>query len=335
MQVEIIYESCWRNSFLTGENNAPLPKKGRDFVGSMTQLNKAEENYRTRQITHQTVMGLLNRLIGDQRKLYQAEQDPNYYFKEIEEKIQFEDKSADWEEVVYLRNLSGNTDQGSFSGMILGSDAAFNAAYSGKLWGVLEYSLEELYQFILGEDLGKEAADLSPLYVVAKFSEELKALKPILVDDQTQPVLNKLAELFPDLDYTNKAGKILPVSLYCSALYLQLDRLGATYDLSGLLSKQGNLSGISKRGFTLKDFMKKYTTGNGKLIHGNPYVQTTMKKGEGKISRKLIKARGVLTIHLDIDRSKARELKSMIEAAGVSAFPLGKKGLAYVSKIKR
>jgi len=71
MKISIEYDSCWRNSFLDGTNNEPLPKGGRDFLGSMTNL-KVEGNFKTHEITLDTVMGLLNRLIGDQRKLYQA-----------------------------------------------------------------------------------------------------------------------------------------------------------------------------------------------------------------------------------------------------------------------
>ena len=71
MKIEIKYKSSWRNSFLDGSNNEPLPKGGRKFVASMTNLKK-EGNYICRNITHDTVMGVLNRLIGDQRKLYQS-----------------------------------------------------------------------------------------------------------------------------------------------------------------------------------------------------------------------------------------------------------------------
>lgn len=38
---------------------------------------------------------------------------------------------------------------------------------------------------------------------------------------------------------------------------------------------------------------------------------------------------------LDIDDKKAEELENMIINAGVSCFNMGKKGLAYVSKIER
>jgi len=76
MKIGIEYEASWRNSFLDGDNNEALPKKGRKFIGSITALKKSE-NYIKRDVTHNTVMGILNRLIGEQRKLYQAREDEN------------------------------------------------------------------------------------------------------------------------------------------------------------------------------------------------------------------------------------------------------------------
>lgn len=90
MHITIEYESSWRNSFLAGDNYSPLPKKGREFIGSMTSLKKrGENNFIKREITFDTIMGLLNRLIGDQRKLYQAREkqfSQMYYFEEIEKR---------------------------------------------------------------------------------------------------------------------------------------------------------------------------------------------------------------------------------------------------------
>ena len=57
-------------------------------------------------------------------------------------------------------------------------------------------------------------------------------------------------------------------------------------------------------------------------------------KGKGKVKHLMTKASGKLEITLDIDRDKAKEIRTMIENAGVSSFYFGKKGLAYVSKIR-
>jgi len=90
MKIIIEYDSSWRNSFLDGSNNEPLPKKGRKFIGSMTSLRKPE-NFKKHELTLDTVMGVLNRLIGDQRKLYQARKDADhYFFKDLESSITFD-----------------------------------------------------------------------------------------------------------------------------------------------------------------------------------------------------------------------------------------------------
>jgi hypothetical protein len=92
MHITIKYEASWQNSFLDGSNNEPLPKGGRGFIGSMTNLSKRNSegkypNFIERKISHDTVMGVLNRLIGDQRKLYQAKQDLSYFFADMEQQI--------------------------------------------------------------------------------------------------------------------------------------------------------------------------------------------------------------------------------------------------------
>lgn len=87
MKIIIEYDSCWRNAFLGGSNNEPVPKKGREFLGSMTSLKK-EGNFKVCENTLDTVMGVLNRLIGDQRKLYQARSkmyESAYYFEALED----------------------------------------------------------------------------------------------------------------------------------------------------------------------------------------------------------------------------------------------------------
>ncbi|MDQ7002766.1 MAG: type I-Fv CRISPR-associated protein Cas5fv, partial [Ghiorsea sp.] len=105
------------------------------------------------------------------------------------------------------------------------------------------------------------------------------------------------------------------------------------YDMSSARTKVGGISGISKRGFTKKDFMARFTTGDKKKIWGNPYIHEEFVKGVGKIKHLMTKASGSLEINIDIDRSKAKEIENMIESAGVSSFYLGKKGLAYVTNI--
>jgi len=343
MRITIKYEASWRNSFLGGSNNEPVPKNGREFLGSMTALGKKDAqgeyaNFIRRDISHDTIMGVLNRLIGDQRKLYQSRQSADYFFADLEAHITFSDRQDRAKpinsEMVYIRNMTGNTDQNAFTGMIKANDPVFSESYSNAFWGVLTLDSESLCRFINQPDYRIDnTVQFDPIRVL-QLLENLNGLKAISVTESVQSALEILQKTFPDVAYKVTDGKIKPIELYCSALYLQISRLSQDHDVSKALTKSGGISGISKRGFTPKDFMNAYTTGNKKPIWGNPYLLKEKRKGEGEITSLLTKANGTLDIQLDIPEPKARQLESMIEAAGVSSFYLGKKGLAYVDGLR-
>jgi len=335
MKITIDYESCWRNSFLDGSNNEALPKNGRKFIGSMTSLKKPE-NFIKRDITLDTVMGVLNRLIGDQRKLYQArneEEYGHYYFKEIEPLISFEDKPTriNDNEMTYIRNISGSTDQNSFTGIIKTQDPVFLSDYSAQFWGVLALDFSELCEFIIHGNKIDQDISLDPISIISRL-EVLNKEKAVSNEEQANKAMLVLNEHFPDTSYLSNKGEIIPIMLYCSALYVQLENLSKDFDISSAKTKAGGISGISKRGFTKKDFMNRFTSGDKKKIWGNPYIRKERIKGVGEVTSMMTKASGQLEITIDVEQSKAKEIKDMIENAGVSSFYLGKKGLAYVSK---
>lgn len=335
MRITIDYDSCWRNSFLGGSNNEPLPKKGREFLGSMTNLKK-DGNFKVCENTLDTVMGLLNRLIGDQRKLYQARSkmyEGAYYFEDLESKISFEDRPKLTNEMTFIRNMNGSTDQNSFTGMIKVTDPVFTSDYSLKFWGVLSLDITKLCSFIVDEALSEESIQLNPLSIISRL-EFLNKEKPLENEGAVARAVETLRTIYPDIEYFNKKGQIMTISLYCSALYLQLARLGKQYDMSSAKTEVGGISGISKRGFTKKDFMGRYTTGPKKTIWGNPFIKKEKIKGQGEVISMMTKASGQLEIIIDVDREKGQEIKTLIENAGVSSFYLGKKGLAYVSSIR-
>lgn len=337
MKILIDYEASWRNSFLDGDNNIPVPKGGRTFIASITEL-KTKENYIARQVTKDTVMGVLNRLIGDVRRLHQSRQSENYYFADMEDKITFIDHDTTLnEEVIFLRNLKGNFDRNSFTGMIVADNPVFKAEYAKEFWGVLALDIEQLCDFILHD---KPVLDfqvdhpigLDPISIVNRFSA-LGKEKMRLLEGEIQQATEVLSSHFPKYKPTSQKGLVIITSLYCSALYLQLNRLEKRFDMSDAKAKQGGIKGISHNNMTASDFMRAYTTGKSKLIYGNPYIQAEFLKGEGKVFNKLKKASGQLEINLDIDLDTARDLIEKIDCAGVNSFYLGKKGLAYISDI--
>jgi len=357
MKVIIDYESSWRNSFLdpNTSNNETLPKSGRKFIASIKTLNdrKHPENFIKREVTFDTVMGVLNRVIGDQRKLYQAREGENYFFKDIDyigsDKVTFNDHAIKSNEMIYIRNISGSTDPNSFTGAINIGHPLLTSDYSPELWGVLDLSLEALILFILGENNSElRSEETSPLMISDKFSD-LKDVKlnsvlekeNISNVDITKAVgylknnasinsllknqFPSLQKSFSDIEYI-KNEKIVVRAMYCSSMYLQAIRLSNKYDMNGVI-----LKGISVNGFTPKDFMSLFTGGK-KKIYGNPYIYEEFIKGEGKVKHLMTKASGQLEINLDVSREKAKKIKEMIENAGVSSFYLGKKGLAYISQ---
>lgn len=344
LNIDIRYDSKWGNSFLDGDNNSPAPKSGRNYIASNSSISKNNDNFIRREITIDTVMGVLNRLIGDQKKLYQAREYENYFFKDIENNklVSFlNEKEYENEELIYLRNLSGSTDQNSFSGTINVNDVLFSSEASKYLWGVLYLDLESLCNFILDENYKVDYLDADPLKISDYYNEVVSKYKGIKFETSELPYLNKILEAekflsdkFNQVYRNNKGDQIQVYSLYCSALYIQIERLKRLYTDIDLVNERGNIPGFSKKGFTLKDFMKKFTSGNGKLVFGNPYFKETMVKGEGKVKEGLKKSGGILKISIDVDFDKSCEIKKMIEDAGVMSFRLGKKGLAYVSKMK-
>lgn len=329
MKINICYDSSWRNSFLGGSNNEPVPKKGRKYIASITSL-KNEENFIQRDVSKDTVMGVLNRLIGDQRKLYQSRQDVLYYFADIEDKISYQDKSVTTQEMTYLRNISGSTDQNSFTGAIKSNDVMFDADYSKEFWGVLAFDLAQLLEFIIKGNVITNSIALDPISIVNRL-ESLNKEKAIIQNESVARALTIFQDNFGDVNYLNKKKEVVVISLYTSALYLQLKKLSTKYDMTSAKTKAGGISGISKRGFTKKDFMDRFTTGEKKKIWGNPYIYETFVKGQGKTKNLMSKASGTLEIMLDVPKEKAKEIRTMVNDAGVSSFYLGKKGLAFVN----
>ena len=334
MRIDIEYEASWRNSFLAGSNNEPLPKNGRKFIGSMTNLKKSE-NYIRREVSIDTVMGILNRLIGDQRKLYQSRDATDYYFKTIEEIVSFTDvPKVINQEVAYIRNITGSTDQNSYTGMIKTDDPIFSSDYTDLFWGVLSLGLDELYQFIIHSAIVANSLKTDPLSIISRL-DEINKFKPVKRENMAGEAYLVLKERFDKFNGLNKKGDIYPIAMYCSALYLQLEKLSKSgFDMDTAKTRTGRIAGISNNGFTKKDFMNRYTTGKKKKIWGNPYIRTEYVKGVGKVKHFLTKVSGTLEIEIPIDRGQGLELKTLIENAGVSSFYVGKKGLAYVSKIK-
>lgn len=331
MDVVLRFNSAWQNSFISGSNNEPIPKGGRVYEASCKKLGEGKQFYRKQPISHNTVMGVLNRLIGDQRKLFMSRDSEGYFFKNLEDKITFSlENTVKSQEVVFLRNFGGSSDPSGTSGLLLDDHLMFSENME-PLWGVLTWPLEKVISFIAS---GKEI-DAAAIQPVTRSAFGVVAM---FAGTKTQTLskdadLSQVASVLVDREYLKKeqSEKISVETLYCSALYLKLESMDL--DPKAIFGGNGFLPGISKRGFTLKDFMSKTTTGGGKKVYGNPYQKKILKKGEPAVDVILDKMDGMLRIKLDVTHEEAVKIKQLIDDAAVSAFTLGKKGLAYVDRI--
>jgi len=328
--ITIKYDSSWHASFLDGSNNAKLPLKGRKYSSSMKSLR--EKGMDVRPVSHDTVMGLLNRFIGDPRKLYVARECENYYFADLERHISFEEiEKISNEELIFLRNLNKSYDPFLFCGTLIADHPHFTQEPYRSLLELFFLDFEAIRAFIRGDRrmlIPEVALDQE---VVSERLILLKKMKPLHVDELAEE-LRILKLDFPSVNYVSK-DKVYPNSLYCAAFYINAYEVAQHTDLTGFLSKKGVYSGLTKKDFQLREFFKFYSTKGYKKIYGNPFTLTTREKGVGVKDHKLPKSSGNLVIKIAGKIDKLQDLKNRIEDASVGPFCVGKKGLAYIDKI--
>lgn len=330
MEITIEYNSCWRNSFLDKSNNEKMDKNNkRKYIASCQSLAKPE-NFIKRDVTIDTVMGVLNRLIGDQRKLWQAREDEEYYFKDIEPLVSFEDNiTCLSQEIVVLKNNSGHSNPAGISGCYNNNSPILKSDFSAEMWGIFAMDFAEVLDYIVTGKDPLKTQNLNPLILIDRI-ESLSNIKSSEYDCTAAFDIIK-AKYVEELK-TEVVEKTAAKVYYFTAFYLKIEELSNRgFDVASILSKKGCLKGFSKRTFTKSDFNGKISTGGDLLIIGNPYFL----KGRGNdLNKMLTKADGTVTITINIDKDKSLELKNMIDDAGVSSFSLGKKGLAYVSNMR-
>ena len=344
------------------------------------------------------MLGVLCRLIGDQRKLYQIRKSEDYYFKDIENLITYQNRNNQiTKEKTFIINKSDDRPpQSTFLGVIQDDTELFFSASAPQLWSVIYLELNDVLDFIKNQKVCDRKGSSMPRDLLSRIDEitntnieygrpvktverETKELTEKInkeehkrekivnkfqeksspnekqkgdFDKNNKKILENIAELnksivelkskyrnqldaklksvvaFLDKKYPNKTeyylkdGILYRIRLYAAALYLQAERMHQNkISVDYCLNKKGEVSipGFSKRGFNGKrEFLNRFA-GSKKKTVGTPFPLT--------------KAIGTLEININIDRDKAKEIKRLIENAGVSSFYLGKKGLAYVTDI--
>ncbi|HGF7184746.1 TPA: type I-Fv CRISPR-associated protein Cas5fv [Vibrio cholerae] len=186
MKIAIEFDSCWQTSFLGDDekksfdlhSNTVTYSKG-DFKGSLRKNYHALDGYEQKfvattgtrgekytPISKNTILGVLCRLIGDQRPLWKAKQSSDFYFSDIEDKILksvIEGNKNETNELVYLTNKSDDRcTKNGYIGVLDDDNPWFFSAESLLLWSVLYLDKNKLLEFILSEESCKNiiSADL-------------------------------------------------------------------------------------------------------------------------------------------------------------------------------
>lgn len=366
MRIIINYDSNWQNSVLTGSNDEPVSKSNpREFKAS----SKSKEPEDIKDISDNTILGLLSRMIGDQRKLYQAKESQNFYFQDMEIDWKYIGNHQQWIEKAFLINKKENRPpQGSFIGVLDENEPLFFSEYSSKLWAILDLDFDNLLNFILNPSVKQVENKVSPTYILNRVQFYLQNMEAIQFHEDkialVQDKLNKengkenssdkkLDSLKQELEllaieanrpevieFEKKLKKCLAIltETFPDESYIENNRsilpirfYSASLYLMLIHFQKNNIdtSMFLSSRGTLKGFSKRNFNGV------RDFLNSLMgdKKKTTHTPYNLTKASGQLEITLNIDLDKAQDLLQKIENAGVSSFYLGKKGLAYVSAI--
>lgn len=126
MRILIKYDSSWRNSFL--EDGEGVLDVARKFVAT----SRSKEGPNVKDISMDTILGVLSRLIGDKRRLNVAKSKDDFYFKDMD--ISFKDipfESVVWNEIVLLTNKSNKKPpKDTFFGILQEDEPIFMSEYA-------------------------------------------------------------------------------------------------------------------------------------------------------------------------------------------------------------
>jgi hypothetical protein len=168
MRILIEFDSCWKTSFLDDDTKKPIAKVSSkinkpSFDGYMQKFvaTSGTRGETPAPISLNTILGVLSRLIGDQRKLYQAKQSDNYYFSDLEDRITWNlTGPQSINELMYLTNKSDDRcGQSSFLGVLNDDNPWFFARDSYLLWSVLFLTQKQLIEFILSKNINLITTD--------------------------------------------------------------------------------------------------------------------------------------------------------------------------------
>ncbi len=189
MKITIEFDSIWQNSFLKGSDDKPISKENQRQFKATSKSNDVDN----KKISKTTILGVLSRLIGDQRKLYDARSSADYYFKDIEalilEPVVTYKRWTPWTENVYLVNKSEyRPAQSIYLGTIKDNEKLFFSESSPYLWSILYMEIDEIIEFILSDSMNRKEIKVVPDDLLKRIESIQKFEILSLIEDEIQMI---------------------------------------------------------------------------------------------------------------------------------------------------
>jgi hypothetical protein len=354
MQIKIHYESKYSlgttengKSFLTSvdsikENENKEYKnfisENNSYVENLKEINKVYQNFKYNDITIDTILGILCRLVGDVRRLDDIKLIENHPIVKIKDKISFINNNSYYQNELINLHTPPKTSPNGAGGMIINqSPLMINNDFSENFFSIFNYRSEDELLIYIEKLLKKDTS--------IRFEKYIGEVSLLNLVRQ----MNLGEERFKGSDSNEKFSKLLGkkvYNIYGLLLYERINYLNYFKDypeeIAQTLNKNGNIPGIATTsgGLTVKDFYSAYVK-EKKTTWNLPYSIKTkrvfFKDGEKmnfNASLGVTKEGGNLVINLNVDNDVAQEIKTMIKEASVNTFYMGKKGLAYITEIK-
>ncbi len=405
MKITIEYESKYSLStvkngenILTGmavitegsnKNVQNIFSKNNNFLENIKELNKYYPNFQYADITENTVVGILCRLVGEIRRLDML--DNTHPVLKLRNKITFKNENVSFQnENVLLHttlkevqnNAGGLIDEAKSSHFLLSKNAL-----SETLLSVFEIKNQsELIELLNG------LKNNDPKFFYSSY------LKPIKVDSFLKEHIladNTHKEIILGLDYHDGKNRLLevngrlffgedinvialknyilqgndnpnfkPASITEERKKLNVDEIFNVFGFlfakkisflrennlfknefeTSLNGQKTSIRGLApgSGSITIKDYYTNFVS-EKKMAWTMPYsvalkkdlfVKNDLNEFNAGAKIGVTKECGVLTINLNLSKEEEEWVLEKIENAGVNTFNLGKKGLAYVSKIE-
>lgn len=329
LSILIKYSGAWHGRFLDGELSRAYNNVNRKSFKKGTK-DKRLPFYAD--ISLNTIIGIIYRLSGEQRRLWRILEDRNYLGLSGDT-VEFEVYNRiDSYESVALRSIDNAQDPSGFAGM---QKKEMNPIFlNSEYYQILCYPLfctpDELYNLIVNKQFGRANIIIKNRLRLLDLQQKANSIKAVDVLSVTkrEQMLSVIKNQLPKTKYQDK-DKDNYALLCASAMHMSANYIIEKYDIKEP-SDLGWHKGICPRGTGGKVIDQKF------MMSGIAKVQTVinypMSNNFHRKTNQLNKSDGYIDVR--ISGEDVGNIYDLITKANVGCFNVGKKGIAFVKSMR-